>query len=179
MTNTWFTSDTHFGHTNIIKYSKRPFETAQEMDEAMIRNWNDRVQPDDIVWHLGDFGFSDSARLQSIFDRLNGNKYFCIGNHDKATRQVKGWKFFGDYAEITVEGQFMVLSHYAFRVWNRSHKGAYHLYGHSHGSLPDDPNALSFDVGVDCHNYAPISFPEVQRIMKKKNFKPIDHHGRT
>jgi len=63
------------------------------------------------------------------------------------------------------------------RVWNKSHHGAWHLYGHSHGTLPDDKNSLSFDVGVDCHNFTPINFEQVSAIMKKKNFKPIDHHG--
>jgi calcineurin-like phosphoesterase family protein len=65
------------------------------------------------------------------------------------------------------------------RVWNKSHHGAWHLYGHSHGTLPDDPNALSFDCGVDCHNYTPISFEQVEAIMAKKTFKPIDHHGKA
>jgi calcineurin-like phosphoesterase family protein len=64
------------------------------------------------------------------------------------------------------------------KVWNKSHHGAWHLYGHSHGSLPDDINSLSFDVGVDSHDYKPISYEEVKRIMKKKIFKPLDHHGK-
>jgi len=63
------------------------------------------------------------------------------------------------------------------RVWNKSHHGALNLYGHSHGSLPDDPHALAIDVGVDCHNFTPISFEQVKKIMSKKTFKPIDHHG--
>ena len=71
----------------------------------------------------------------------------------------------------------IVLCHYAFRVWNKSHRGAWHLYGHSHGSLPDDPNSLSFDAGVDCHEFTPISYERVKEIMAEKRFLPVDHHG--
>jgi hypothetical protein len=62
------------------------------------------------------------------------------------------------------------------RTWNKSHRGSWHLYGHSHGTLPDDPHSMSFDVGVDCHNYRPLSFEQVKAVMSKKLFKPIDHH---
>ena len=48
---------------------------------------------------------------------------------------------------------------------------------HSHGSLADDPNSLSFDVGVDCHDFKPVSLDRVSEVMASKTFKPIDHHG--
>lgn len=175
---TWFTSDTHFGHKNIIKYSNRPFETKEEMDFKMIENWNKRVGRADTVYHLGDFCFANEQEGQSILDRLNGKKHLIIGNHDKAGTRLKGWESISHYKEVSIDGQFIILCHYAMRVWNKSHHGSWMLYGHSHGSLPDDPNALSFDVGVDCHNYQPINMDEIRRIMKKKTWKPIDHHGR-
>ena len=174
----WFTSDTHFGHKNIIKYSNRPFETKEEMDFKMIENWNKRVGRADTVYHLGDFCFMDEQSGQSILNRLNGKKHLIIGNHDKAGTRLQGWESISHYKEVSIDGQFIILCHYAMRVWNKSHHGSWMLYGHSHGSLPDDPNALSFDVGVDCHNYQPINMDEIRRIMKKKTWKPIDHHGR-
>ncbi len=58
------------------------------------------------------------------------------------------------------------------REWNASHWGTYHLYGHAHGTLQDDPNSLSFDIGVDCHNFYPLSYDEVKAIMKTKSWKP-------
>jgi len=64
------------------------------------------------------------------------------------------------------------------RVWEKVHRGAWNWYGQSHGSLPDDPNALAFDCGVDCHDQKPLNFHDVQKIMAKKTFVPIDHHGR-
>lgn len=173
----WFTSDTHFGHTNVIKYSGRPYKTANHMDESMIANWNAKVGQMDRVFHLGDFCMTDRDRGQHIFDRLNGQKHLVLGNHDKAGRQIKGWNWVHPYHELRIEKQSIVLCHYAMRVWNKSHHGAWMLYGHSHGSLPDDPNAKSIDVGVDCHDYAPISFADISRIMAKKTTVAVDHHG--
>ena len=82
MTETYFTSDTHFGHRNILEYEKeaRPFETVEEMNEQLIANWNDTVRPKDIVFHLGDFAFG--AINVPIADRLNGYKRLVMGNHD-------------------------------------------------------------------------------------------------
>lgn len=186
MNKIWFTSDTHYGHTNVIKYANRPFKDAHEMDEAMIANWNKVVAPNDVVYHLGDFAFIRSEEdVLHILDRLMGTKILILGNHDKKmSGKVKNrFQFVTSYCEIKVEDdaarngrQDVVLMHYAMRVWNKSHYGAWQLYGHSHGSLPDLNNSLSIDVGVDCHNYTPISYDQVKQIMKKKTFVPIDHH---
>ena len=167
------TADTHFKHKNIIKYSERPFADIEIMNEAMIKNWNSKVQQGDTVYHLGDFSMGDG---QSIFDRLNGKKHLIIGNHDKQSIRIKGWESTEHYKELNLNGQQIIMCHYAMRVWNRSHYGAWMLYGHSHGSLPDDPNALSIDVGVDCHNYKPLTIQEISTIMKKKTYKSVDHH---
>ena len=174
--NTWFTADTHFGHANIIKYCNRPFANSVEMDKALIANWNARVGKDDMIYHVGDFCFQDFDRY---FNQLNGLKIFVKGNHDRNAWQNRN-KFYShsdSYREIRVNEQDITLCHYAMRVWNKSHYGAWNLYGHSHGSLSDDPHARAIDIGVDCHDYAPISFEEVARIMEKKLWKPIDHHG--
>ena len=181
----FFVSDTHFYHTNVIKYSNRPFKDVNEMNEQLITNWNSRINTKDIVYHLGDFSFRNANAYR---DRLNGHIGFIMGNHDasasgtyhsaKINKEKPPFIFFEDVTEVNVNGQKIFLSHYAHRVWNKSHHGVWHLYGHSHGTLPDDPNSMSFDCGVDCHNYAPLSFEEVKTIMAKKIFKPKDHHGR-
>lgn len=168
---------------NFIKKSK-----AREMTEFIIAKHNAKVSPEDTVWHLGDYSMGRSDRIIVDLRRMNGNFKFIWGNHDdnlKAFKSVisyysdleKRVEFLGDYAEVIIQGQPMTLTHYAMRVWNGSHKGTWNLYGHSHGSLSDDPHSRSFDVGVDCHNYEPISFHEVKAIMAKKLWKPIDHHG--
>lgn len=183
--NYWFTADTHFGHANIIKYCKRPFKDSVEMNETIISNWNSVVDRNDMIFHLGDFclGPKEKNIADGYFDdlikRLNGFIVFIKGNHDR-TAWANRHKFCSahdSYHEIEINGKDITLCHYAMRVWNKSHHGAWQLYGHSHGSLPDDPYSLSFDVGVDCHNFTPIGFEQVEQIMAKKQWKPIDHHG--
>lgn len=203
----FFTADTHFGHANIIRYTNRPFlnsgdldaegewtskyharVAARKMDAELISRWNATVTPDDDVYHLGDVCLSYNGVINYL-RQLNFKTFkFIWGNHDKDMEVLFNniklysdlWKrveFLGDMAEVVIDGQLIVLNHYAMRVWNKSHRNSWHLYGHSHGSLPDDPNALSCDVGVDCHDYRPISFERVKEIMSKKKFVPIDHHG--
>lgn len=176
----WFTSDTHFGHKNIIQYTQRPFESVEEMDETMIERWNERVAPNDSVYHLGDVGLCPAPQLKEILDRLNGSIFLITGNHEKSALECKRrFEWIKDYYELRVADpdadngrQKIMLMHYAMRVWNGSHRGNFHLYGHSHGSLPDDPTMRSFDIGVDCHNFYPLSYEEVKAIMMKKNWTP-------
>ena len=160
------------------------------MNEALIERHNSVVTNKDIVYFIGDFAFtSNEDDIVNIIQRLNGEKHFIAGNHDKTMFKERIMKQFNSftkapYKEIYVQDsdarggkQSITLCHYAMRVWNKSHHGAFHLYGHSHGSLPDDPNSRSFDVGVDCWDFTPISYEQVKKVMAKKNWKPIDHHG--
>lgn len=157
---TWFTADTHLHHGNIIKHCSRPFADADEMDEALIANWNARVGPRDHVWHLGDFAFCGGGRAAAYLERLNGIKHLVWGNHDsKQVRRLPHWESSEPYTEISVDGLRIVLFHYALRVWNKSHHGSLHLYGHSHGNLPG--TRQSCDVGVDCWDYRPVSLEEI------------------
>lgn len=170
-----FTADSHWSHANILRYCHRPFKTVGEMDAALVQNWNTVVRPEDTVYHLGDFTFIDHEKY---LKRLNGTVHLVLGNHDKRTSALAaGFASVSDYKEVTADGQLIVLCHYAFRVWRKSHHGSWHLYGHSHGALPDDPRSLSFDVGVDCWDYTPVSIPQIRERMAKKDWKPINHHG--
>jgi calcineurin-like phosphoesterase family protein len=181
--NIWFTSDTHLGHYNIIKYCNRPFTSVQQMDETIIRNWNSVVQPEDTIYHLGDFTFyREEEKVLNLLRRLNGTKIFVFGNHDKVmwNQQVrKQFSAMYPFHEINIDKQRITLCHYAMKVWNGSHRGSWQLYGHSHGTIPDPTDALQIDVGVDCHGFTPISFEQIGRLMAKKTFKPVDHHGAT
>lgn len=171
---TWFSADLHFSHNNIIRYCNRPFSSVEEMNEKLIENWNSVVKPTDTAYILGDFSFSHNVKeIAKHWAALNGNKKLIYGNHDGSIIKYQ-WDFdpselSGHYKEITIEKQKIILCHYAMRVWNGSGYGSWMLYGHSHGTLEEDLNALSFDVGVDCHNYFPISFEQVRaRMLEKK-----------
>lgn len=178
--NIWFTADTHFGHANIIRHANRPFKTVDEMDDAMIASINTLVHQSDILYHLGDWSFQDPVKYRRMVNCQH--IVLILGNHDHRIRRHPHhyYSLFSIHSlglEIKAGGQDITLCHYAMKVWNKSHHGAWHLYGHSHGTLPEDPNSLSFDVGVDCWGYKPISFDEVRAKMATKTFKPVDRHG--
>lgn len=175
----WFTADTHLNHAKIIGYCRRPFTCVEEMDEAMIKNWNDRVGKGDTVYHLGDFAFAKSeGDVKRYLGRLHGQVHLILGNHDrKRIKFLSGFASVKDYDEINIEGQKIVLMHYAMTVWNGSHHGSWSLYGHSHGTLPRNFNRKQFDVGVDCWEFCPLSFEKVKEEMDKHSFVPVDHHG--
>lgn len=179
--NYWFTADTHFSHGNIIRYCNRPFSTIKEHDDTLIENWNKIIAKNDLVFHLGDFCFGRTdLDFDRYFSKLNGLIVFIKGNHDKLAwkNRHKFYAFHDSYHEIKINGQNITLCHYKMAIWNKSHYGAWHLYGHSHGSATNEITSLSFDCGVDCHNFTPINFEQVKEIMSKKSFKPIDHHGK-
>jgi calcineurin-like phosphoesterase family protein len=181
-----FVSDTHWGHANIIRYSSRPYSSVQEMDEALIKNWNDNVKPDDIVWHLGDFAFMPYQSFKKMLWRLNGQINVVLGNHDKMIVQhredllMQGKiKSIQHYRELKVNGQLIVMFHYGLRTWRDNSRGSISLHGHSHGNLKQQ--GKSVDVGVDCkeitHEYRPIHIDEVITYMSKRKQVVVDHHG--
>lgn len=176
MANIFFTADTHWGHANIIKYCNRPFMTKMDHDEALIERWNSVVQPNDHVYHLGDVGFGSPQYLHKILQKLRGKIYLIKGNHDgPALREpaCQRFQFIKDVHFLTTQHKGkkyqIFLSHYAHRTWNHSNHGAFHLFGHSHSNLPS--YGLSFDVGVDCWNFTPISLDDVIEKMNSLNIQ--------
>ena len=163
----YFTSDMHLGHKNIIKYSDRPFKSVEEMDEEIIRRFNSVVKADDIVYDLGDLCLSNFNVYKY---RFNGTLIRIKGSHDRDIKEprmlvVAPEKLFDEYRNpISI-----TLCHYAMRSWERSHYATWHLYGHHHGKLP--PYGLSFDVGVDCWDFYPVSLDQVKEKMA--TLKPI------
>lgn len=165
----WFTSDTHFGHKNIITYCNRPFVDVQQMNTMMILNWNRLVKPEDTVYHLGDVSFIDEKWTASILRKLKGRKVLIKGNHDH------GWtgKYFDEVYHnllLPIEGQKIYMSHkYGIdpfgkptNEWAHKDKGAWHLHGHAHGMAKPDVVCQRCDVGVDCWNYSPVSFEKLK-----------------
>ncbi len=113
----FFTSDTHFNHTNIIQFCQRPFKNADEMNEVIITNWNNGVRKDDIIFHLGDFCLGGSAEWSKILDRLNGKIYLILGNHDlKNIRQgfIERFEYVAMSMRIEIWKNKIHLSHYPY-----------------------------------------------------------------
>lgn len=148
-----------------------------EHDEALVQNWNTVVTRDDIVYHLGDLGLCHSTYLGKILNRLNGSIHIILGNHDKTalqiskTANVKRFASISDSKYIRVENQHIFLLHYAMRTWRSSYHGSWHLFGHSHGRMA--PFGKSFDVGVDCWDYKPVSFDCVKQKMDQIDLIPF------
>jgi len=174
----FFTSDTHFGHENIIKFCNRPYANANEMNEALINNWNSVVGPDDTIFHLGDFAFGGSYLWNNMLDRLNGHIHLIIGNHDrKNLRQGYVTKFdsVNPQLQINIGGRPVYLNHYPFLCYGGSYRGdrdaVWQLFGHVHSgplSSGKDSERLKmlfpyqYDVGVDNNNFTPISWYQLK-----------------
>ena len=227
----WFLSDPHFGHGNIMKYcfrtefmtdeerdllaAKQDFRVSKEsvwrMNDAIIARTNELVQPDDVLWILGDwcfasgkFYYQDSRRCR---DRLNVKTAHIVwGNHD--SRKIADL-FDSNHEQVMISinphngdyivgeeeigqqrkgrgWQKIVLNHYMMAIWNGSHKGNWHLYGHSHaGAEPWADSWMkgrrSLDVGVDnakklLGEYRPFSYDEISDHMAKQAGFSMDHH---
>lgn len=178
--NIYFTADTHFGHNAILEYCKRPFETIEEMNEALITNWNNKVGPGDIVFHLGDFAFGKNKVWIPILERLNGIKYLILGNHDFKNMPDGTRKYFKKVVQqlyINIGGQRIYLNHYPFLCYGGVYRTnpIWQLFGHVHtGTVGQDTPRLvnlypmQYDVGVDNNNYTPISFAEVNTIIRQR-----------
>lgn len=182
MEDIWFTSDTHFWHKNIIVIGKgRPWDTVEDMNEALIERWNALVNQGDRIYHLGDFSFGNKAKTMEVVRRLRGQIHVVRGNHDHVLDKAQVASMFASYQpykEIKVEGQRLVLFHYPIHSWHDAHHGALHLHGHCHGGLADDGTKPRMDVGVDTHDYEPWHISEVlERLQPRLGWLPGDHHG--
>ena len=163
---TFFTADTHFGDSHILRQRGQAFASIAEHDEALIGRWNETVASTDEVWHLGDFASNASRTLcADIFVRLNGIKRLVRGNHDTNRVLDLPWADAAlESARITVadgggtERKFF-LAHYAHRAWPGLWRGTRHLFGHTHATLPD--TRFSCDVGVDAWDFRPVGIESI------------------
>jgi calcineurin-like phosphoesterase family protein len=172
----WFTSDTHFSHSNIIKYCNRPFKDAGEMNRVLIQNWNDLVKPEDTVYHLGDVSFASPEVTKNIVNNLNGYKILILGNHDRKANKMLEWGFQEVHQSLQLElegGIIANLSHYPYRgdksdpyhkvkfdTKNLKDDGRLLLNGHVHVAWRSRPGLYKnhmINVGVDQWDFRPIS----------------------
>ncbi len=160
----FFTADEHYGHANIIRFCQRPFEDVDAMDAELIARHTSVVGREDTVGPAGDSPLQRTARAKEYIGQLHGEHVFLRGSHDRWLRGAR------DIWEQEIAGQYLVVCHYAMRVWPRSHYNSWQLYGHSHGMLP--PVGKQWDVGVDNNNFLPVSFDQICEIMRSRPDNP-------
>ena len=158
----YFTADEHYGHEAIMMYCDRPYKDVESMNKSLIQNHNAVVGVNDITIHAGDFcWYKRREQAQKIIRQLNGNHVFLRGSHDHWMPD--------SYKAVwsrMIDGHYVMVCHYAMRVWARSHYNSWMLYGHSHGQL--EPRGKQHDIGVDNNMYYPVSFDRICEIMKDR-----------
>ena len=165
----FFTSDTHFGSERALELSKRPFKDVQDMNRALIRNWNSIVRPNDKVWHLGDFGDLDQVKY------LNGKINLIFGNYEEDEGKSEGIIKYYDrmkelgfndaaiagFSILNEEWGPLVLAHKpSIAKKNLDKVGGFACYGHIHGR--QKCKSWGLDVGVDGNNYKPYSLDDIK-----------------
>ena len=183
--NIWFTSDLHFGHENILKFCKRPYSTVEEMDNALINNWNSAVDDNDIVFDLGDFAFAPNWRWKEVLLQLKGHHYLIIGNHDEVRYPGDSIMRLFERVEnqmlLKIDGRQVYLNHYPFLCYGGAYRkpenAVIQLFGHVHSgpnSAGKDSDRLvnlfpyQYDVGVDNNNYTPVSWNRIKEIVNNQ-----------
>jgi len=152
---TYVTSDTHFCHYNIIRFSRRPFRNTNHMNESMVQNWNSTVKESDTVIHLGDFALSNLRDIKYIRNRLNGKIYLILGNHDKSRRSMEEAGFMVMSQPHQIEN--ILLSH---RPMEDVPEGYVNIHGHIHEKFY---NGYHINVCVEHTNYTPVSLDSLFR----------------
>ena len=179
---TWITSDLHFGHKNIMKFCPqtraRFNDDVSYMNNAMVEEWNARVEPSDLVYILGDVAFMSGSDAGRMINRLYGTKILVEGNHDRKTLQDATFRSaFAEvhkYLDITYDGHKCVMFHYPIYEWDQMHRGALHFHGHLHGGTTGMEKYRCMDVGMDSTGEIVISMDRAVRMIKDNEIK--GHH---
>jgi len=172
-------SDTHFGHYNIIKYHNRPYASADEMDEMLIKNWNETVGKDDQVIHLGDFSWHKSfEKTKAICDRLNGDITLVLGNHDRNPAEIENLKRTGRFSQISpypllLEDKYL-LSHEPLTIG--SSFPFINVHGHVHTNPYSEKTPFHLNISIECTNYRPIAFANIE--ARTANIALLDETSR-
>lgn len=156
--NIWFTSDTHFGHNNIIQYCRKQFLSLDDMEQTIIDRWNATVGTQDLVYHLGDFAWKteDAKRVRP---KLNGTVRLIVGNHDDIPSLAAASLFQRIYLWRQFREIGLTASHIPMRLDQLRH-GAKNLHGHVHGNL-EGLEPFHRDVSVESTDFTPVHFDEI------------------
>lgn len=183
---TWFTSDWHLGHAKVIEFEKRPFGSVDEMNQALIENYQKKVQPQDRVFFLGDLSFTTFLLTHNLVQPLKGAKFLVQGNHDRlseAQYRKMGFQIVAQEMVLDLFGRFIKLSHFPrlptdealrndpheMRYLDRRppHDGRWLLHGHCHGKNRLNPLTKSVHIGVDAWDYGPVNQREIESLIAR------------
>ena len=168
----WFISDTHFDHANIIKYCNRPFKNTEEMNNFMLKTWNDTISKVDLVFFVGDMAFGRSSRKPKWWvEQLNGQKVYIKGSHDKGIRPtsegLESVLFIADAVIIQLEDKKIYVVHEPYKIpqsWKE-----WTIHGHVHNNSPHlDLILKRFNVSVEVIDYKPRNLKYFLDIIDKE-----------
>lgn len=166
MNKIWLIGDTHFGHSNIIKYCNRPFSNVDEMDKILIANWNSLVAKNDEVIVVGDFALTNKSNIINIGNCLKGRKTLILGNHEQASPQTyynAGFNFVTKYPIII--DNIAIISHYP--IFNIIKEPYINIYAHVHNDKNyKDITENSFCVSAERIEYTPILYDDIIDSVK-------------
>lgn len=190
--NRWFISDTHFNHANFLKFRDekgnliRPFESVEEMNELMIKNWNETISDDDKIYHLGDVSMSNVTAFHNVMRRLKGKKTLILGNHDdykmsaysQYFRDIRSWKNFhnGPKKFIVTHAPLHEESFFPHRAFLNVHGHIHekHVWKNKHRTEQDE---RYMNMCVEHWNYTPVHIDEIfKRAEKLYENSPLQRH---
>ena len=179
---TYITSDLHWGHKNIMSFcpvSRARFRNDVDyMNQAMVQEWNDLIEPEDLVYILGDVAFLPAPKAIEYMRRLNGRKILVQGNHDRKLLQDAGFRGCFEeihhYLDINYNGTKCVMLHYPIAEWDQMHRGAVHFHGHLHGGISGMEQYRCRDMGIDATGVIAVLMEDAIRDAMRGEIK--GHH---
>ena len=199
----WFTSDTHYNHSNICKATTqwtnattlRDFDSLERMNQTLVNNINEVIGQDDILFHLGDWSFGGFEQIEKFRSKIVcKNVHIITGNHDHHIESNRGdckllFNSVNKYLELNVkwnvgtplmDEQNFILMHFPIASWNNMSRGSIHLHGHVHLTKTQRiSQGRMMDVGVEGNDFNPIELREVLSLLRKRPIKSLledDHH---
>ena len=188
--NIWFSSDFHFGHSNIIEYCNRPFDDVMDMNQGLVAKWNEKVAATDIAWILGDIAMGHKQKNMAWLSKMNGIKYLIMGNHDPGfgkplTAEAIAQNYGSYFAGVHLTKNFhlkpkfgeVFMSHFPYSTdirhgdrygeFRPHYNGFPLLHGHVHDlwQVNDNMRSTQINVGVDVWDYAPVHISTIKEIL--------------
>jgi calcineurin-like phosphoesterase family protein len=149
------------------------------MNEAMVKEWNDLIAPEDTTYILGDVAFLPAQKAAEFMRRLNGTKILIEGNHDRKTLMDpsfrSAFKEVHKYLDINHNGTKVIMSHFPFLEWDQMHRGSVHLYGHLHGGSTGMEQYRMMDMGMDATGMIAVSMDWAVGECLKREIKKHHH----